>query len=642
MLLKSFFNFLLLLSSLTVLSQENLYSSLTIPENLKKNSNAVLRVDDTQIEISSINSLKYFYKRIVTVLNKDGDRFLKAYIYYDDKIKVKSLQAVIYDKTGEEINKYKKSDFKDVAAINNFSLYEDSRVKYLEYTPINYPYTVEFIVATESENTAWIPFWRPLEGYNVSTQNSNYKITYNSSIGLKSKIKNFENIYVKDESKEGCLSYIVENIEALKPEDYSPPFIEIGPKILASPINFNYENYSGSIDTWDNLGKWINDSLLEDRMIVSEETEVLIKKLVEGINSPIEKAKLVYQYVQDNTRYISVQVGIGGIQPISAYEVDKVKYGDCKGLTNYTKALLKIAGIESYYTEVYATQDGSQISMEKDFASLLGQANHVILNIPQENNKDIWIECTSQKIPFGFIGDFTDNRDVFVITPEGGKVKHTKRYTTDENSQNIHGICNLLNNGSIEVDGIIVSKGIQYNDKYLLESESERDLDLYYKRHWNYINNIVFDEKEILNDREKIEFTEKVKFTASDYSKILGNRLLFNVNVLNRNLNVPDRYRNRKLPLKIYRGFKDIDEIELIIPTDYKLESMPISVKIENKFGSYIFEIELKNETTLVFKRQFIINDGEFPKEDYELFRDFYKEVSKQDNAKIALIKKPL
>ena len=54
---------------------------------------------------------------------------------------------------------------------------------------------------------------------------------------------------------------------------------------------------------------------------------------------PIEKAKIVYKYMQEKTRYISVQVGIGGFKPMLAKDVDRLGYGDCKALSNYTKAL---------------------------------------------------------------------------------------------------------------------------------------------------------------------------------------------------------------------------------------------------------------------------------------------------------------
>mgnify|MGYP001126063175 FL=1 len=97
-------------------------------------------------------------------------------------------------------------------------------------------------------------------------------------------------------------------------------------------------------------------------------------------------------------RYISVQIGIGGWKPISAEEVDENKYGDCKGLTNYTKALLRTVGIESNYCVVSAGSEIKDIS--EDFPSM--QGNHVILNIPQEGKSDLWLECTSQDTPFNF------------------------------------------------------------------------------------------------------------------------------------------------------------------------------------------------------------------------------------------------
>lgn len=641
MTLKPIANIIILFATLTVFSQDNLYSSLTVSKDLKQNANAVLRVDDTQIEVSSIKKLKHSYRRVITILNKKGNDLLNAYVYYDSNIYIKKLNAKIYNNLGIEIDKFKKSDFKDVAAVSSISLYEESRVKYLEYTPINYPYTVEFYYETETENTGWIPFWRPLEGYFISTEQSIFKVIYDSSVGINKKEKNFSNYNIINNSIEGVLEYRAESINAVKPEEKSPTFKEFAPRLFVSTKNFHYEGYYGGLKDWKSLGKWINDKLLVGRTQLTDATIIKIKNLVAGVNDPIEKAKIVYKYVQDNTRYISVQVGIGGIQPISATGVDNVKYGDCKGLTNYTKALLDVVGVKSYYSEVYASSS-VQFDIDSEFASLLGQANHVILNIPQEDKEDIWLECTSQKLPFGFIGDFTDNRDVLVITPEGGTIKRTKKYETHENTQIIKGKYTVSNDGVIDAVVNVKSKGIQYDDKYWLASETERDLDRRYKKRWSYINNMDIENMEIVNDKDSIVFNETLHFQATNYPKIVANRMLLTVNALNRNTHIPDRYRNRKLPLKIKRGFKDIDEVEITLPQDYKVESLPNKKIIENKFGSYKAEVIVKDDNTLLYKREFVVNDGEFPKEDYSTFRTFYKNVSKQDNAKIALIKKEL
>ncbi|WP_166963152.1 DUF3857 domain-containing protein [Yeosuana marina] len=638
MFIKSVCTVLLVFSSLTIVSQENLYSSSTIPENLKKSANAVVRLNDIDVSLESSKKMVIKKKSLITVLNKEGDDNIDAYVFYDDDVHIKELEVLVYNKFGDLIKKIKEKDFKDISAVDGGTLYSDSRVKYLEYTPIDYPYTLEFTCETETGNTAFIPPFSPITDYFVSVETSKYTLNYPEDITIRKKEKNLEGFQFEKEDTIGKLVYKVKNIEVYKPEDYSPSFRNIIPKVLLAANQFTYEEVYASVDDWNSMGIWFQENLLNGRNHITEETKKHILKLVEGIDDPIEKAKIVYKYVQDNTRYISVQVGIGGMQPISALEVDKVKYGDCKGLTNYTKSLLEVVGVNSNYTRLYASPS-SQISVDKDFVSFGGQTNHVILNIPQENQDDIWLECTSQKVPFGFIGEFTDDRDVLVVTPEGGKIKHTKKYTTNENSQTIEGSFALSDDGTIDVTANVVSKGIQYDNKYWIETETARDLDVYYKKRWSYINNITINKKDITNNKDSVALIENIKFLATNYSKKVGDRMLFNVNALNRNTNIPDRYRARKYPLKINRGFIDVDEVEIKLPKSYKVEALPNKVVIENKFGHYKEELTVKDEKTLIYKREFMVNDGEFPKEDYNGFRNFYKEVTKQDNSKVALIK---
>ncbi|ULC59256.1 DUF3857 domain-containing transglutaminase family protein [Flaviramulus sp. BrNp1-15] len=634
MILRSILKIILFFTTSVIFSQENLYSSLTIPEHLKENANAVIRLNETKISLKSSNEMVVKGRRIITILNKYGDRNIDAYMHYDNSRNIKSLQALVFDAYGEEIKKIKIKDFKDVSAVDGGTLYSDSRVKYLRYTPIDYPYTIEFTYETYTNNTAFIPSFRPVTDYYVSVESSEFSINYPETLSIRKKENNIEGLQLEKEDEVGMISYNIKNIESFKPEDYSPSILDVIPNVLFASKQFTLEGVYAEVENWDDFGKWMYHDLIKGTHDLSSQTINMIQDLVKNETSDIDKAKKIYQYVQDKVRYISVQVGIGGWKPFNASYVDEVGYGDCKALTNYTMSLLKAIDIESNYTVIYA--GSSQRNLEKNFSAM--QGNHVILSIPN-NDENIWLECTSQKLPFGFIGDFTDDRDALVITPEGGEIVHTKKYETEENSQYIKGNYVVSDDGEIKVNVNITSEGIQYDDKYWLESEIERDIDVHYKKRWKYITNINIDSFNINNDKTNIKFIEDVSFKASNYTKKAGNRMLLTVNALNRNTDIPDRYRSRKFPLKINRGFIDKDEVEIILPPSYKVESLPTEKIIENKFGSYKINISEKDEKTLVYKREFIVNDGEFPKEDYNKFRIFYKEVSKYDNAKIALIK---
>ena len=636
--MRFYFSLLFCVFFFVVKAQKKEYQAILLDAKLVANADAVVRLNATSIEIAGLESLKQTHKRVVTILNSKGNDHLDLKVYYDDKIKVKNLGAIAYDKFGKQLKKFKSGDFKDMAAVSSFSLYEDSRVKYLSYVPNSYPYTIEFYYETTTSNTTWIPFWRPLQGYNISTEKSTYDIVYDSALGLSKKEKNFRGYNILDQSKNGVVSYIAENLEAIEPEELSPDFRSIAPVLLIAPLRSHYEGFEIEAGDWETMGKWIYDNLLSGSTDLSEETKKKVLGLVEGINSPLEKARVIYNYVQNNTRYVSVQVGIGGIRPIPASEVDRVKYGDCKGLTNYTRALLEVVGVTSYYTEVYASAN-NQIDMDKSFPSLLGQANHVILNIPIQNNKSVWLECTSQSLPFNFLGDFTDNRNVLAISPEGGKIIRTPKYDPLENSQVVKANLKILDDRSVVVNAKVISEGLRYNKRYYLEKETLLEKEKFIKSQWGHMGDMDIDRMDFHNDKESVSFTQEIDFRAGNFSSVSGSLLLIPVNTLNKTIHLPQRYRNRKMPLEIERGFSDNAEYDIHLPKGYKLESTPDNLFIENKFGKYSADIEKVSESRLKYTRQFVVYEGVYPKEEYADYRSFIKEVSKNDNAKIILTK---
>ena len=619
-----------------ILAQDINYNFSSIPPELLKKTNAVIRLDETKVNLLSDKNMEITQKQVVTVLNKNGNRVLNTRVYYDPTIKVKKLEAKVYDAFGKQIRKYKKNDFTDASAVSDFSLYEDNRVKYLSYTPITYPYTVEIIKVIESSNTAFMPRWIPISGYWVSTEKSSYTLINSTNIPYRIKKKNFEGYSIEEIEHPNSLVYTLKNVKSIPWEELSPPFYKINPMLLISLDVFHLKGVDGHANNWKTLGKWQYDKLLVGRDELPQNTVDEVTKLVAGITDKREKAKRIYEYMQDNTRYISVQLGIGGWQPIKANEVDEVKYGDCKGLTNYTKALLKSQGIDSYYSVVWAGDN--KRSFEEDFAVMEG--NHVILNIPN-GDENIWLECTSQTLPFGYIGNATDDRNVLVVKPSGGEVVKTKSYLNEDNYQKTIANYNIDETGAIEGEISIKTQGSQFYQHYRdLNSRSQKGREKYYKSYWQNINGLNLNKVEFNLDKDAVVFEEKVAIKASNYIIKDGENLIFAPNAFNKYTWLPKRYRNRKLPFQISRGFLDEDEFEIHVPEGYKIEMNLKPVKLETPFGTYEMSLALNENNSIKYKRRFLMREGNFSNDQYNDYRNFIIQVNKLDNTKILLTKR--
>ena len=443
-----------------IFSQNIDYSVLSIPDSLTVNANAVVQLENTAIEILSSSKMVIQKNAVITVLNKLGDEDAYISLYYDKDIKIKDFGAKVYDAFGREIKKIKDNDLTDISAADGFSLYRDDRLKYYHHVPISYPYTIVYQYEITTPNTATIPKWLPIHYYSASTVKSNYTLKYPADIAIHFKEKNLDAYIVKNESSDNVFSYTLSNAPAVRFESYSPYFLDYGPHVLFAANKFHLSGVDGQADNWNEFGKWIYQELLANRDQLPQSTVQEIKALVKDTQDTKEKARLIYNYMQYKTRYVSIQIGIGGWKPMTALEVDKLGYGDCKALTNYTHSLLKAAGVNSMYTVIYADE---KKNIDNELASI--QGNHAILMVPTKKDT-IWLECTNQKVPFGYLGKFTDDRDALVVSPEGGKIIHTKSYSDKENKQVISGEYFLDENGNISASANIESSGTQYENHH--------------------------------------------------------------------------------------------------------------------------------------------------------------------------------
>lgn len=626
---------LLALGSLWPAVAQQEYRADLIPKSLRAYASAVVRTQENVVAVKDLDEVSYQVKEAITILNNSGEQYGYVTVFYDKARQIKSLKASLYDAQGHLIRKVGSGEFQDVSAISDFSLFEDDRVKYFKPQVPDLPYTVVYEYELRLKQTLHLPEWRPQRYGDIAVENSTFTFLAKPAFQTRLREQNLprprQETTEKDRTK---VTWSVQNLAAHKAEPYSPPADTYLPSVEIAPVNFKYEGMPGHITNWQEYGQWMYENLLKGRDALPPATVSHVTELVKGCATPREKVQKLYEYAQNKNRYISVQIGIGGLQPMPAAEVDRLGYGDCKALTNYTKALLQAAGIASIYTEVYA---GSfKRSYTPDFASL--QGNHVILCVPLAPQDTIWLECTSKEAPTGYLGTFTDDRHVLLCTEKGGVLTRTPRYEALQNRQFRQGSLVLEANGNLNGHLETRFEGTQYDNREgLLHKSPKEKLDDVRKIY--PLANLDIIRYDLAQQKTGQPATiEHLELKATRAGTLTGNLLLVPLNQFNHDISLPKEVRNRQNKVYINRGFLDEDVLTYQLPTGFQPEAMPQAVELQTAFGQYVAKAELK-ANQVIYTRRLHLYQGEHAPETYEKLVHFLKQVVDKDNEKLVLVK---
>lgn len=625
---------------LTILLAISVYSSVfaqgtydvsKIPEALTKNAIAVIRNEDQFFDIKSLGSAQYDYKFAITILNKAGDDLGAMEEVYDKFSTISSIKATLYDASGKKVKDYKSSDIRDQSLSDGFSLLQDNRVKILKFTSITYPYTIEYSFSQDFKGLLSFPSWRDLKGFGISTEKSSYTIQkpkgYNIRYLTSNNLKT-DSVIVGDKIQYKWKS--ADNAAILS-EPLNAGIDNISAWVKVAPNQFEYDGTTGNFDNWKDFGSWMYTLNIGGNKL-PDATKIMVQNLIRNAKTPKEKIQLLYNHLQQNTRYVSVQLGIGGFRPILAEKVAQVNYGDCKALSNYMKALLNEAGIPS---NLIVIGNGMQ-SMNANYSSM-GQANHMILCVPLEKDTT-FLECTSQYKPMGFIGYDNADRNVLLVTEAGGKIIHTPAYGVKDNYQIRKTNIKFNEEGSAEI-GIKSAYGnAQFENVFgitLQEPSEQRKI---------IIRNSDIPGVELLTykyeqkDKTLPVMTEEINFKTNQLLTKGGDKAFLTLNQTNRKESVPLKVENRKTYFAVPFSYNDEDEIIYTLPKGYNVEFIPKDINITSEFGTYTAKFATKDNTITYFRTQTMSNK-KYPPEKYNDYVEFNKKIYQADKQKAVLAK---
>lgn len=600
-----------------------------IPSELKHRADAIVRTEQMTYEIIDIGKVNVKYKFAITLLNDDASYYRFARIQYNPFIKIKNIKGSVYDEKGRLIKIIKKTEILDMSSVNGAEFYSDDRQKVIFFPKMKYPYTIEYEYESIISSLINYPEWSFQENPNVSVEKSGIQYVFPKNLQVKFKEINLktriDSVSLKNKI---ILTWQEENIPTVKSNPYGIPFSYRAPTLLSAPYEFNYGGYQGSLASWEKFGEW-SKKMIEGRDQLPQEETERIKNIVKDLKSERDKIKAVYEYMQSRTRYVLISLGIGGFQPFEASYVSEKGFGDCKALTNYTMSLLKAVGIKSYYTLI---KSGSNENINPTFVS--NQFDHIILCVPQ--NKDtVWLECTSQSLPFNYLSDFTSDRYALLTTEDGGKLVKTPSFKKEDNYTILTGTVSIDHLGSITTAKFAKEySGIHYGrSQNLFTQESEDEIKRYLNRTINIptfsVTKVLFTETKSENPKSKLEYNLEIR----DFSTRNTNKLFFTPCI--------DKFEfllNEPFSIQISESNLYQDSIIYKIPIGYTIDFIPEVKSIESSFGKYNYTLVSENDK-IIFTRNLELIKGKYPVEKFEEFYQFINAIATKDREKVVLKK---
>ena len=613
---------------------ENLAVS-AIPAELRANANSVVRSSEISYRSLDQRHSVTTERRVITVLNDNHDYANRLILYYDADCKITKLKATLYDARGEKVRSAKKSEIEDVRALSGGQFYTDSRVRTVNLVHLTYPYTVEFEYEISKSDfaAAFVPRWTP-QAYDQSVEYASFSAEVPTDNELRYRDQGLAEPDLVRTADAVTRTWTVTNLPARRSEPYAPPVTRTLPCLEPALLDFRVDDYRLSNRNWEEFGRGMLQ-LHQDIRELPPGLAKLVTETTAGLTTDREKIAALYALLQDRTRYVGVQLGIGGWQPFSAEYVEENRYGDCKALSNYMGAMLDAVGIANYPVLIN-WDDRPAIAVEPDFT--VTAFNHMILYVPGE---DMYLECTSNDSPAGYLGDDKQDRNVVWLTPEGGKLMRTPAQVPGENGHVRTTELTIDDSGNATFDLRVGYHGAtQERLRMFLRGEADPGEQLDYLHRIDVLPSVTGAgyTTTVAEDRPVVELTYRDQLPR--YVRKVGKRTFLPVNKLFRYGSVPDPVEDRQFPVLTTATRFLVDTVRLSWSEGLEIESLGETVtEIDHPAGHYRAEVTAA-PGGLTWVRTLKLNPVELPPAEYKGFRDFYVAVNKAERRQIVLKEK--
>lgn len=622
-------------------------ASVSLPPQDKRIPAVVLLREQT-IRVEEDGKVTTTERQAVRILSKEGREEAFASVHYmTDTGKVRDMRAWMI-RPGGALKKFGKDEVVDLAAAPN-DVFNDVRVKVIAGRDEAEPGAVFGYEWTAEDRSVFSQFDWQFQN-RLPALVSRFTITLPAGWRAEGVMLNCEKL--EPVVSGSTYTWELRELPFIEEEPASPPVTALAARLAVSYFPPAEKRVgAGVFNNWADVSRWLT-GLSDSQATVDDALAGKARQLAANAKTELERIQAIGGYVQ-GVNYVSIQTGIGrggGYRPHSAIDVFAKSYGDCKDKANLMRAMLKVAGIQSYLVSIYS---GDPFYVRQEWPSPQ-QFNHCIIAVKVSDatqaativshpslGRLLIFDPTDDSTPVGELPDHEQGSLALIIAGEAGALIRMPESPPEANRLERRAEVVLSPDGGITAGVHERAVGQSaVNERREFRGLSRAD---YVKRIEGWITRgatgATVSKVEPSDNSAEGKFALDVDFTATHYGQLMQDRLLvFKPAIVSRRESLFLTESIRKHPV-VLPSLAYTETVRVTLPRGFEVDELPDAMKLDAPFGTYSTSYVVKDEQ-LSFTRTLLVRGATIPAKDYAKVRGFFASIRAAEQAPVVLAKK--
>ncbi|HKR31476.1 MAG TPA: DUF3857 and transglutaminase domain-containing protein [Terriglobales bacterium] len=612
-------------------------------------TDAVLLYSETNVNVISADKIKKVVRRAYKVLRPSGREYGTVFVSMNSNRKVTSLHGwcipaqgkdyEVKDKDGAEIS---------IPKVEGSELISDVRMKVLQIPAPDPGNVIGYEYEVEEHPLVLQDVWSFQQEDPV--REVHYSLQLPGGWEYKSAFLNYAEVK-PTQSGGNQWQWSLSDIKGIRKEDDMPPLVGVMGQMLVSFYPPGGAATNGFAN-WEQMGRWYAN-LTTGRRDASNEIKQKAAELTASTPTQLDKMRAIARFMQQDVRYVAIELGVGGWQPHSAAEIFSHRYGDCKDKATLMSSMLSAIGVESYYVAINtergsitadtpANQGFDHVIIAIKLPDGVNDASLVATVTVPKVGRVLFFDPTNEFVPFGQIGGYLQANYGLLVTSDGGQLVELPEQPLNMNSITRTAKFTLDPTGKLE--GSV--EEMRMGDRAWTQREALRAVTSNTERIKpiesllaGSLSNFHITKASIVNLTHNDQpFGFNYTFEAENYAKTAGDLLLVRPRVIgSKSRGILETKEPRQFPIEFEGPIEDTDNFEITLPAGYQVDELPPPVDADFGFASYHSKTEVKGNV-IDYKRTFEVKELSVPVNKADQLKKFYRIIA-SDERNTAVLK---